>query len=138
VDNRDFRHECVRRGDVLILRVRGEFTLDDARAYVAIRDQIGAEQNYLLLLIFASEATGMHPAARRYVAEHATPHEGKNSAIAVVGAGAILRGLLQLLFSAITLLGRRPVFPSFVSDEATALRFLDEQRQRIYKQLGRK
>lgn len=119
------------------MRVNGEFTLDDAREYVEIRDRIGAEQSYLLLLVDVQKATSMQSAVRRYIAERPPPCDPQNGAIAIVGAGAVLRALLQLLFSAITLLGKRPVFPGFVTSEAAAHSYLDEQRKRILAQLAR-
>ncbi len=130
-------HEAERRGDILILRVRGEFTLADAHEYIPIRNRIGAELRYLLMLVNVKNATGMAPAVRRLIAESPTPHDSVNSAIAVVGAGSILRALFQLLFSAISLIGKRPVFPGFFGSETEALTFLDEQRERIHKQLAR-
>ncbi len=130
-------HDVERRGDILIIRVHGEFSLADAHEYIAVRNHIGAELHYLLMLVEVGHATGMAPAVRRLIAESPTPNDPVNSAIAVVGAGSLLRALLQLLFSAISLIGKRPVFPGFFSDEAAAFSYLDAQRVRIHKQLAR-
>lgn len=129
------RHEVSQVDDVLIMRVRGAFSLEDAKDYVCVREAVRSQQKYLLLLIDVREATSMPPEARRYIAGAGSATDPHNGALALYGARPLIRGLLQLLFSAVTLLGKRPVFASFVSDEAAAYQFLSEQRQRILQRL---
>ena len=128
-------HEFHTTGDITVLRAHGEFSLQDAEEYVRLRNQILQRQRYVLLLIDLTHTTGMPPEARRYIAASKIESDAQNHAIAVFGARPLTRALLQLLFSAVSLIGRRPVFASLVSDEASALRYLTEQRQVIHSRL---
>lgn len=135
MDLRIGAHDVARLGDVLVLRVRGEFTFSDAQAYVQLRNALQAELRYVLLLINTSDATTMPPEARRFIVNSKVNGDPHLHAIAFLGVGALMRGLLQLLFSAVTLIGRRPVYTEFFNEEAAAHRYLEEHRQRIHQRL---
>ena len=102
-------HEFHTTGDITFLRAHGEFSLQDAEEYVRRRNQILKEQHYVLLLIDLTHTTGIPPEARRYIAASKIESDAQNHAIAVFGARPLTRALLQLLFSAVSLIGRRPM-----------------------------
>ena len=135
MDLRIGAHDVSRLGDVLVLRVRGEFTFSDAQAYVQLRNALQAELSYVLLLINTSDATTMPPEARRYIVNSKVNGDPHLHAMAFLGVRPLMRGLLQLLFSAVTLIGRRPVYTGFFDEDAAAQRYLEEHRQRIHQRL---
>lgn len=135
MDLRIGTHDVSRLGDVLVLRARGEFTLSDAQDYVSLRNALQAELQYVLLLVDTTDATTMPPEARRHIVNSKVTGDPHLHGMAFVGVRSVMRGLLQLLFSAVTLIGQRPVYVSFVSDDHAAHSYLDEQRTRIRKRL---
>lgn len=126
-------HEVSRQGDVFIVRVRGPFTLPDAEQYVQLRNAVQAELLYVLLLIDTTFATNMPPEARRFIVNSKVQGDPHLHGIAFLGVRPLMRGLIQLLCSAVTLIGQRPIYAHFASSEDDAFRYLHEQRHRIHK-----
>jgi hypothetical protein len=135
VEPRIGSHEVTRKGDVFIVRLRGAFSLSDAQDYVQLRNAIQAELRYVLLVFDTTHATTLPPEARRFIVNAKVQGDPHLHGIAFLGVRPFVRAMIQLLFSAVTLIGQRPVYTYFASTEDDAHHYLHEQRQRIVRRI---
>lgn len=119
-------HTLRREADILVLRMNGPFTLEDATQFYAFVEQVHAEHGRCFLLADVAALDNIEMEARRYVARRA---EGHIEAVAAYGANPVIRTVAELLFSAIRLMRKRTSAQlAFVKDEAEGRRWLAERR----------
>lgn len=96
----------------------------------AMNSRYAQRNGYLLVLVDASSAGTMTPAARRMSVEGGRALNSR-SATAIFGTSLMTRTVATLLFKAVALLSRQSTSLEFFKTEAAARAWLDKQRARL-------
>jgi len=117
-------------GDVVFYQMRGIITLDDMKEMVVLQARVRRERGRLFVLYDSRENTGLHPAARKYVTDHATPETSADAA-ASFGASFSLRVLVNMFTRVQDALGKEGPRTMLFDTEADARRYLEQERARL-------
>src|SRR4051812_14238904 len=122
-------HPVRRRGDVMMMRLRGPLTSDDVIGMRDLVREMRADNGHCFLIADVSELTGISADARRSMAEwgRSSPVD-RASGVVIHGAAFVTRTLITLTFNAVRLLGYAEVELKFMPDELVSMRWVDEQR----------
>lgn len=117
-------------GDLLCLRLNGDYTLDIAQRVQEHIQRMSDEFGYRLSLIDVTRAGTITPEARRFLLKNRQRSKAPG-AVAVVGAGFAVQTLAQMVMRALKVLTRSYLGVGFFAHESEARVWMDEQRQRI-------
>ena len=125
-----------REGDLLVIRVKGEYTLDVA-TQVHEQNTVSLDAyGYQLNLMDFTHFTSVTPEARRYVFRK-PERSSFLSATAIVGANFPMRALVQMLLRALRAISNRNIAIEFFANEQGARDWIDDCRRRFHDELKR-
>jgi uncharacterized heparinase superfamily protein len=106
-------------GELVWLRIRGDFTVLDCQAVFATVEQVLAQHGRFFLLGDLSQTEVMAAPTRRWIADWSRVH-GQPAGAAFYGAGLLVRTFAMMLHRATNLLSRNtaPLFFSRTEQEA--------------------
>jgi len=114
-------------GDLIVVRVRGEYSLAVERYVQALREPVIARYGYRFTLIDATHVSTIPPDARRAMIAWNRQHRG-DGAVAIVGASFMVSTLTNMVLIAIRSLMRRELDFRFFDSEAEARAWLEGRR----------
>lgn len=126
------RHDLSRRGDTLVLHVRGPLTMPDLQKLREVLVVVMAETGRSFLIADLTKATIIDSDARRYMAEWSKQRTDWVAGTAVYGVNFAMRAVLTLTLNAIKLLGTQQVELVVLKDEADAIRWVDAKRLALF------
>lgn len=126
------------RADTQILRLSGECTEADLRAFLRIGGELSARYGYYISITDARRSTGVTPEARRLGAAWVREHPEWLTASIVFGASRTARVLMNLIVRASQLLSKRSEPVLMVETEQEAFAQADVERKRLLAEVRRR
>jgi hypothetical protein len=118
------------QGDLLVLKWVGELRPEDIKELHVRLESALAEHPHVVMLVDATVARGMGPAARKTAASWT--YADRLGGVAIVGASRTTRALVALTMAVIRLLYPAKAFPTeFVETEQAGLAWLDQRRREL-------
>jgi len=117
-------------GDMIIIRVRGEYDMAVERYLQSFRAPISNRYGYRLVLIDTTEAGSVTPEARREMVRW-NREQKQPGAVAILGASFAVRTLAKMVLVAIRALTKRKLDFDFFDSEVEARAWLEKRREYI-------
>jgi hypothetical protein len=124
------RHRASHEGDLVLVRIDGDFDRGDSVAFHDYLSRVIDEQGRVFIIGDLHAAGSIDPGARVVSSEWNRAH--KLSACACFGTSFPVRVLLSLTINAVRVLGFNDIAFTFVKDEPEARRWIDAQRARLF------
>lgn len=125
-------HTVELEGDIVIVRLKGEFTLAHMKEWCALTDQLLKTQGHVFT-ISDFRGGGYFPAdARRYASEWSNTTKVWGSAI--FGAGTTARVIISMMARVTALLKKHTIPTVAVESEEAARAWIDARRQQLLKE----
>jgi len=122
------KHTARVEGDTLLLKLVGEFTLEEFERYASLADKISAEHGYLFVIDDLASLGGMAPVARRRAADWLGKSNCRGAALC--GTSQTSRALTGLVLGAVRMLGWRVPPIAFCKTEQEARDWVAAQRRK--------
>jgi len=97
--------------DLLVIRIRGDVSADEARQLVILDREQAAKNGYSLILLAGSELKSFGAAAREATFSEMKRHQGYLGSTAIFGLSGSMVWLMRLVLRGVALLG------SYIDDE---------------------
>lgn len=106
------KHQIIQEGDdLLVLRLHGDITPEDARQLVALDREQARRNGYSLILLDCTNVASFSSATRQATFDEMKRHSGYLGSTGVYGASGTIAWLMKLVLRGIALLG------SYLDDE---------------------
>jgi hypothetical protein len=119
-----------REGDLLVLRLEGDYTLEIATYVQQHLEEISHEYGYRMNMIDVRNAGTITADARRLLRTNRNQSQYP-SVVAIVGSNFAVRTLAHMVLTALRMLTKTSLAVQFFADETSARAWIDSQRIRL-------
>lgn len=121
-------------GDTLFMVTRGVVTGDEMVELFGRFDEIKREHGMLFVLFDSRLNTGMEPQARKFALEQTDVGRGADLQV-LFGASFGVRVIINMILSALKLLGKKSTSVYMMGAESEARAFFEQERERVRREL---